>query len=504
MTIFHVVVAAVALIALLMLQHFRRAHARQVSEKPDVGWLLDTGFSRRTDESHAFAAQGDMKSAGGPAKHATSGELARASSVWPPSWLAVRAHLVMRSTGRFRRTTARNGPPRSGEEFRADAPAGLSAGTREREHDEQFRGTLELLPFAILMTNPQGRIVLANTVAEKLFGYSQDELIGAAFDMLVPALLADFDGARSADISSRPPIGAIGGARDAVARRKDSTEFPAEITMNPVVSDSEPYTLTVVVDRAERYELQRNRQQLAHLTRVSTLGELAGSLAHELNQPLTAILSNAQAAQRFMATQPINLAEVREILHDLVEDNRRASEVIRKIRTLVKKGELEVVPLSIASVIEDVALLVHSDAIVRGIQVFLNIAPELPPARGDRVQLQQVVLNLLLNAFDALESRSSPGRVVTVEATLDGKGMICVAVRDNGSGVASNTFDKLFMPFFTSKREGLGLGLSISRSIVDTHGGRIWAQNNQDRGASFCFTLPAGATAEQSFPWGQP
>ncbi len=423
MTIFHIVVAAVALTALLMLQQFRRTHGHRVSEKPDVGLPSDTGLSWRTNESHAFAAQGDMKSAGGPAKHAMSWQLLSAGSVWQPTRLAVRAHFVMRSAGRLRRTTARNGPPGSPEEFRADAPAELCAGTREREHDEQFRGTLELLPFAILMTNQQGRIVLANAVAEKLFGYSQDELIGAIFDVLVPALLADFDGAPSADISLRPPGRAIGGARDAVARRKDGTEFPAEITTNPVLSYSEPYTLTVVVDRTERYELQRNRQQLAHLARVSTLGELAGSLAHELNQPLTAILSNAQAAQRFMATQPINLAEVREILHDLVEDNRRASEVIRKIRTLVKKGELEVAPLSIASVIEDVALLVHSDAIVRGIQVLLNIAPELPPARGDRVQLQQVVLNLLLNAFDALESRSSPGRVVTVEATLDGKSL---------------------------------------------------------------------------------
>ena len=133
--------------------------------------------------------------------------------------------------------------------------------------------------------------------------------------------------------------------------------------------------LTVVIDRTERYELQRNRQELAHLTRVSTLGELAGSLAHELNQPLTAILSNAQAAQRFMAMEPIDLDEVREILRDLVEDNHRASEVIRRIRALVKKGELEAAPLSLADVIGDVVLLLHSDAIVRGIRVFLNSIP---------------------------------------------------------------------------------------------------------------------------------
>ena len=286
------------------------------------------------------------------------------------------------------------------------------------------------------------------------------------------------------------PIRAVGGTRDVFARRKEGTEFPAEITTNPRESPGEALMLTVVIDRTERYELQRNRQELAHLTRVSTLGELAGSLAHELNQPLTAILSNAQAAQRFMAMEPINLDEVREILQDLVEDNHRASEVIRRIRALVKKGELEAAPLSLAEVIGDVVLLLHSDAIVRGIRVLLNVDPALPTVHGDRVQLQQVVLNLLLNAFDAMESHAVTDSAVAVEASLDGDGSVRVAVRDRGPGLAEDILEKLFMPFFTSKRDGLGLGLSISRSIVEMHGGRIWAENNVDRGATFYFTLP--------------
>jgi two-component system sensor kinase FixL len=223
-----------------------------------------------------------------------------------------------------------------------------------------------------------------------------------------------------------------------------------------------------------------------------------------LNQPLTAILSNAQAAQRFLATEPVNLVEVREILHDLVEDNHRASEVIRKIRALVKKGELEAAPLSIASVIRDVTLLVHSDAIVRGIRVRVAVTSDLPSVHGDKVQLQQVVLNLLLNAFDALESCPALNREVAIEVTPEGGDSIRVAVRDGGTGLAGHTLSKLFLPFFTSKRDGLGLGLSISRSIVEMHGGRIWAQNNEDRGATFYFTLPTGARAERSFPRGQP
>jgi two-component system sensor kinase FixL len=185
-------------------------------------------------------------------------------------------------------------------------------------------------------------------------------------------------------------------------------------------------------------------------------------------------------------------------LHDLVEDNHRASEVIRRIRALVKKGELEAAPLSIAGVIRDVALLVHSDAIVRGIRVFVTVAPELPPVHGDKVQLQQVMLNLLLNAFDASESCSSLNPQVTIEATLADVDTIRVGVRDGGAGLAGDTVDKLFLPFFTSKRDGLGLGLSISRSIVEMHRGRIWAENNKERGATFYFTLPIGTSAEHT------
>jgi two-component system sensor kinase FixL len=421
---------------------------------------------------------------------------------------STRAYLAMFSVGRSRRIASRYGAQWGYEQSRPVIPGGSQVTGQQLQDDERFRDTLELLPFAVLMTDQHGRIALANAVTERLFGYTRDELIGAFADLLIPEWRANFHPVKPADMTFSPPVRAIGGACDLVARCKDGTEFPAEITANPissvVSSDSEPYTLTVVIDRTERYELRRNRQELAHLTRVSTLGELAGSLAHELNQPLTAILSNVQAAQRFIARQPVNLGEVREILQDLVADNHRASEVIRKIRALVKKDEFEASPLSLASVIGDVALLVHSDAIVRGIRVSLMISPELPPVHGDRVQVQQVVLNLLLNAFDALESRSTHDRVVVVEATLDRGGMIRIAVRDRGPGLDRDKLDKLFMPFFTSKREGLGLGLSISRSIVEMHGGRIWAENNEDQGATFYFTLPTAVAAERARSRHQP
>lgn len=395
----------------------------------------------------------------------------------------IRAYLML-SAARLMQYTSRLGTQRDGEDARPESLKPLP-----HDHDP-FSSTLELLPFAILVTNRHGEIVLANAASEKLFGYSRAELIGASAEALVPGLRDGAHAALQIDTASGHALGAAQGSRVVFARRKEGTEFPAEITTNPLTSHREALMLNVVIDRTERYELQRNRQDLAHLTRVSTLGELAGSLAHELNQPLTAMLSNAQAAQRFMAMDPIDLDEVREILHDLVADNRRASEVIRRIRALLKKGELEAAPLSLAEVIGDVVLLLHSDAIVRGVRVFMNIDPGLPPVHGDRVQLQQVVLNLLLNAFDAMESHGVPDREVVIEASVNDEGSVRVAVRDSGPGLADDIVEKLFTPFFTSKRDGLGLGLSISRSIVDMHGGRIWAENNADAGATFHFTIP--------------
>ena len=191
--------------------------------------------------------------------------------------------------------------------------------------------------------------------------------------------------------------------------------------------------------RRSETDLQRNREQLAHVTRVSTMGELATSLAHELNQPLTAILSNAQAAQRFLDAKPADLDEVREILEDIVTDNSRAGEVIRRMRALVKKEQLEFAPINIAGVIGDVVQLVHSDGVLRNIRVETDCQDSLPSARGDRVQLQQVVLNLLINAFDAMQEAPARERNVDVRAETNGAGTVKISVRDQGTGLTSDT-----------------------------------------------------------------
>jgi two-component system sensor kinase FixL len=244
-------------------------------------------------------------------------------------------------------------------------------------------------------------------------------------------------------------------------------------------------------------ELQEQRAELAHVARISIMGELAASLAHELNQPLTAILSNAQAALRFMTSKRGNLEEVREILQDIVKDNSRAGEVIRRMRALVKKEALESATLDLASLIRDVVALLHSDAILQNVQIALELDDSLPPVWGDRVQLQQVVLNIMLNAFDAMRECPADERKVKLCAEPHGAGLIKVAVSDCGTGLTSDQLDRIFQPFFTTKRDGLGMGLSITRSIIEAHGGRLWAENNADHGATFSFTLPVTHGAEQ-------
>ena len=236
--------------------------------------------------------------------------------------------------------------------------------------------------------------------------------------------------------------------------------------------------------------VQRQRDELAHVVRINTMGELAASLAHELNQPLTAILSNAQAAQRFLTADPTSLGEVRAILQDIVDDDKRAGEVIRRVRELVKKGNFEIAPLDLEAILREVVMLMHSDAILHNVDIVLQVDPRARRIYGDKVQLQQVLLNLFLNAFHAMKVCPMNERQVTVRTGPSKDHKVMIAVRDCGEGLKSEQLDEIFQPFYTTKDNGLGLGLAISHSIVEAHGGRLWAQNNPERGATICFTVP--------------
>ena len=248
--------------------------------------------------------------------------------------------------------------------------------------------------------------------------------------------------------------------------------------------------------RRSEQELQSLRRDLAHLSRVSTIGQLSTAMAHELNQPLGAILSNAEAAEMLLDANPPALDEVREILTDIRQDDERAGEVIRRMRALLRKEEMRMAPLDIGVLVPEILRLVSSEAAMRKVSFRVNVAPGPLPVRGDRVHLQQVMLNLILNAMDAAAENHADERRVVVEAGRNQGGDIEVAVSDNGPGIPPKQLARLFEPFFSTKPQGMGIGTSIARTIIQAHQGRIWAENNATGGATLRFSLPVDGRAE--------
>ena len=237
-------------------------------------------------------------------------------------------------------------------------------------------------------------------------------------------------------------------------------------------------------------ELHERRGELAHLARVTMLGELSGSLAHELNQPLTAILSNAQAAEHYLAQDAPDLAQVREILADVVAEDERAGEVIRRLRLLLRKGEVQQQTLDVNEVVIEVLKLARSDLTSQGVTVDTALASDLGAIRGDGVQLQQVLLNLVMNACDAMADNVAKDRLLTVRTFSTGEASVRIEVSDVGRGLPAGGAERAFERYFTTKTQGLGLGLSVCRTIITAHGGTLGAANNAGRGATFHFTLP--------------
>lgn len=356
---------------------------------------------------------------------------------------------------------------------------------------------LEIMPVAVVTLDQCDRIIFANTKATDLFGYSREELTAASAEMLFPIHAVCDSHLTGSDHNAENRISEVATTQVLVARRRDNVDFPAEVNVTRHRWLNHSVQVVVILDRSSCAEVDRSHEELEHLARLSSLGELAGSLAHELKQPLTAMLFNAQAAQKFMESKTPNPSDLRDALEDIVTDNCRASEVINKIRTMARNGNIDLRPLNVDDVIRDTARLVHSDAITRGIQIRFDIASNLASVYGDKVQLQQVLLNLLLNAFDAVKDRSPEQRRVETIVREEPDGGVRITVKDCGHGLTADKMHKIFRAFYTTKPMGLGLGLSIGRTIITGHGGRLWAENNEGLGASFHVTLPAGSSARQ-------
>jgi PAS domain S-box-containing protein len=356
-----------------------------------------------------------------------------------------------------------------------------------------LRQVIDTDPNLIFAKDRSGRFTLANKAVADVYGTTVDDLLGRT-DAHFNHDAAEVAAFRRDDLRVMETRGELFIAEERITDAGGHTRY-LQTVKRPIVGEDglANQVLGVSTDvsarKATELQLGVQRNELAHLSRVTMLAELSGSMAHELNQPLTAILSNAQAGLRFLERDTVSLEELRAILEDIVADDKRAGHVISGLRMLLMKGEMKREELQVNAAVEDVLRILHSDLVHLGVDARVQAAPDLPAVRGDRVQVQQVLLNLVVNGCDAMSSCPARKRHLLVSTELD-EGFVRVSIADRGHGIAHEHADRIFQPFFTTKEQGLGMGLAICRNIVTTHGGRLWATENDGGGTKFHFTLP--------------
>jgi len=335
-----------------------------------------------------------------------------------------------------------------------------------------------------------------STAAERLFGYAEQEAIGKNVSELMPRPDRERHDGYLARYRSTGERHIIGIGRIVTGKRRDGTTFPMHLTIGEMQSGGEPYFTGFVRDLTEHQQtqaqLQELQSELVHVSRLSAMGEMASALAHELNQPLAAISNYMKGSRRLLSgSLDPNAAKIENAMDRAAEQALRAGQIIRRLRDFVSRGESEKRVESLSKLIEEAGALGLAGAREQNIQLRFNLNPEFDLVMVDRVQIQQVLVNLFRNALEAMAQ--SPQRVLIASNGKVADDMIEVAVSDTGTGFLDDVKPNLFQTFFTTKETGMGVGLSISRSIIEAHGGRMWAENNASGGATFRFTLPAAS-----------
>jgi len=366
-----------------------------------------------------------------------------------------------------------------------------------RTRESHLHSILETIPDAMIVIDGHGIMQFFSSAAERQFGYTEPEAIGQNVSMLMPnpdrsrhdGYLARYRSTRERHI--------IGIGRIVTGQRKDGTTFPMHLSIGEMQSGGAPYFTGFVRDLTEHQQtqarLQELQSELVHVSRLSAMGEMASALAHELNQPLAAISNYMKGSRRLLsASSDPNISKIESALDRAAEQAIRAGQIIRRLRDFVARGESEKRVESISKLIEEAGALGLTGAREQGVQLRFALDPMHDQVLVDRVQIQQVLVNLFRNALEAM-AQSSRRELVASNVPVDDD-MIEIEVSDTGSGIPDDVKQNLFQTFFTTKETGMGVGLSISRSIIEAHGGRMWAETNASGGATFRFTLPAASS----------
>jgi two-component system sensor kinase FixL len=370
-----------------------------------------------------------------------------------------------------------------------------------RTRERHFRSILDTVPDAMIVIDKHGIMQFFSSAAERQFGYTEPEAIGQNISILMPEPdRSRHDGylARYLKTSERRIIG-IG--RIVTGMRKDGTTFPMHLTIGEMQPGGEPHFTGFVRDLTEQQQtqarLQELQSELVHVSRLSAMGEMASALAHELNQPLSAISNYMKGSRRLLAdSTDVNAPKIEAALDRAAEQAIRAGDIIRRLRNFVAREASEKRVESVSKLIEEAGALGLTGAREQGVALRFKLDPACDLVLADRVQIQQVLVNLFRNALEAMAASGHRELIASNAKAADD--MIEIAVSDTGHGFGDDTHVNLFQPFFTTKKAGLGVGLSISRTIIETHGGRMWAETNSAGGATFRFTLPAGSSKDVS------
>jgi two-component system sensor kinase FixL len=364
-----------------------------------------------------------------------------------------------------------------------------------RETAARLRTLTETAVDGVILIDARGVVLMFNPACEKLFGYSSDAVIGENVKMLMPQPYRHQHDRYIANYRDTRDPKIIGIGREVIGLRKDGSTFPMDLSVGEARQDGESIFVGIIRDLTSRKrteaELEQARAELVRVARVTTLGELTAAIAHEVNQPLTGLVSSGNACLRWLGGDVPNLKAARESVERMISAGSRAGEVIRRIRALVGKAPPLQDRFNINDAITEVIALIRGEIQRNRISLRTKLSTDVPLVLGDRIQLQQVILNLILNAMEAMSDVGPQPRELSVSSAKDGPNGALVSVRDSGTGLDRTVMDRLFEAFYTTKAHGMGIGLAVSRTIIQAHGGRLWAAPNVPRGAIFQFTLPA-------------